>query len=511
MDYQGPDYYIKTIDGETVHHIANIGHLLCSEDCRNTKVRTINPSNEQVLEFIKNHPKCFYLNIKLIQSLPDILLIEYFMRFESELLLIEDFKMLPNPSATLITAILQKFPNAIKFTSLVNPSLDIVSAFTIYQNYECVKNYIHLYNDIRLFELLFKQPRVSRYLKDLSMRERRYVCSKNGNCIKYIKQTLELCKIAITCFYKNKDIIPDKHILKSFKYFDDDIINMIIKMPKFINELNLVPREYITDDVLDKIDEIYINAINYDPNIILQFDSNIVSEHAYDLAFDIAIKLNDYNLLSLMPLTNKMINTLLLFAPIKPNNLKAIPPPYHTKELCQYIISNYSFSYLEYCRYIDNDILDIIRNNDFRFINLFEEESIIRIIKIRPSLLSVIRKQTDNIINAALTANGLALEHVLNNKMKHLLMAVQNIKSIKYIMPLYKKIICTDINFDSTIKKTLFKKVSKKGFALYFINKILVTDIGYEVKQFYYKIMLENIKHECGKSFIDKLKLDNFT
>ncbi|ARF08196.1 hypothetical protein Catovirus_1_246 [Catovirus CTV1] len=103
------------------------------------------------------------------------------------------------------------------------------------------------------------------------------------------------------------------------------------------------------------------------------------------------------------------------------NNIKFTPEKYQTYEMCADSVTKNIYN-LQYCYFITAKLLNQIfamkkgtsRKTRYDFINNFEEESIIKIIKIRPHFLSRIEKQTHNIIMAAITEDGSVYSYIKN-------------------------------------------------------------------------------------------------
>src|SRR5277367_3666628 len=96
-------------------------------------------------------------------------------------------------------------------------------------------------------------------------------------------------------------------------------------------------------------------------------------------------------------------------------NISHIPPEFQTIEMCRKVCE-YSHYLLKYCYCIDMDMLNRIfksmpnvpKKARFGFINNFDEDALIRLVKIDGRLMANLKKSnmTDKVIRAALESEG---------------------------------------------------------------------------------------------------------
>jgi len=78
----------------------------------------------------------------------------------------------------------------------------------------------------------------------------------------------------------------------------------------------------------------------------------------------------------------------------------------------------------------------IPKKNRFNFICYFNEDALIRILKVKSDLLSLLseRQQTDKLVSEVLQINGYALQYVINPTKTQIEIALlQQPKAIKYV------------------------------------------------------------------------------
>ena len=211
-----------------------------------------------------------------------------------------------------------------------------------------------------------------------------------------------------------------------------EIYNHIVK--KSISNIIYVNHKYQTQEMVEKIkndkngvyyykylycidnigQELYLNAFNMDHDIIKLIPDKYINENMYLNAFEYNIK-----------------------------NIKYIPNKYQTQEMCKRVAS-IDVNLIQYCEYIDDDLLKYInkqfinlpKKDRFYFINSFNTDTIIKILKKYPYALRVINKKklTDDMIKIALELNGYLLEYVDNQTKEYIDIAIKNQpKAVKYI------------------------------------------------------------------------------
>ncbi|AGC02354.1 hypothetical protein H012_gp095 [Acanthamoeba polyphaga moumouvirus] len=387
------------------------------------------------------------------------------------------FDNIINPSDKVIIAYLKKRKSS--FDKIKNPSRNVIK-FAITQDYKIFLKYKHLFNENEILEILAECPNIIEFIEQPTYLMCRLVIEKNSWCIEYIKnpshklcelaieknpmsicyidknnQTPELCKNAIIGICSNSSrYYSNSNILKKLQYIDDEIIDEIINSKFLLCEYNSIPKEYLTEERIK-------NCITKCPECIKHMDE--LTQELCDLAFN-----NNYKTIKYIPhqfqltyMTNFIKNNDIyyLIPFIKDldqnycdnmfnhywSNIKYIPPEFQTKEMCKKVVKE-DYNYLQYCAHIDNNILDEIfmshqlkntpKKDRFNFIKYFENDVIVRIIKVRPYIISVLpeEKQSDEIIRTALNANGYTLEYVINKRFEYIELALKNQpKAIKHI------------------------------------------------------------------------------
>jgi hypothetical protein len=78
----------------------------------------------------------------------------------------------------------------------------------------------------------------------------------------------------------------------------------------------------------------------------------------------------------------------------------------------------------------------IPKKDRFNFICYFDEDVLIRILKVKPDLLRILStdQQTDRLIREVLQSDGYALQHIINPNKEHIKIALlQQPKAIKFV------------------------------------------------------------------------------
>ncbi|AGF84896.1 hypothetical protein QJ854_gp886 [Moumouvirus goulette] len=387
------------------------------------------------------------------------------------------FKNIINPSDEVIIAFLEE--EKYSFGEIKNPSKRVIK-FAIVQDYKRFPKFKNIFNENEIIELLEQCPNIIEFIDKPTYLMCKLAIGKNAWCIEYIKnpsyelcklaveknpmsiryinknnQTPELCKIAVNdiCL-KSEKYYSDNNILKNLKYIDEEIVDKIIDSKFLLYEFNYIPKDYLTDERVNKCIIKCPECIKYIDNLTqelcsLAFDNNFkviaYIPHEYQLSYMTNfIKFN--NKYELIPFIKDLDQNYCdrMFNHSK-YNIKYIPPEYQTKIMCQKAIE-YDYNFLQYCAHIDNDILNTVfksrhlenipRKNRFDFIKYFENNALLKIIKTRPLLISVLpeEKQTDEIIKTALNLNGYSLEYVINKRYEYVQLALKNQpKAIKHV------------------------------------------------------------------------------
>jgi len=260
--------------------------------------------------------------------------------------------------------------------------------------------------------------------------------------------TLEMCKLIVS---QSKYMYSD--LLKYIKHWDTELINMIINHKSITSNLEIIPNlsldqineailinprrlKCFTNIIFDK--DIYINLYDKDPECIefipYEFQTDHMHSDIRSKHLQFVIFLRDRNQDDFNRLFDRYIG-----------NIRLIPKEFQTLQMTKDCI-DYDKYLLKHCYCIDNDILTLIfkstknrnvpKKDRFDFIRNFEEDALIRITKIKPSLLKVLseNKQTDRLIKEILQFNGYALQDVINPTKEHIDIALlQEPKAIKYV------------------------------------------------------------------------------
>jgi acyl carrier protein len=128
--------------------------------------------------------------------------------------------------------------------------------------------------------------------------------------------------------------------------------------------------------------------------------------------------------------------------------IRTIPKEFQTLKMSLDCVEYYK-PLLECCYCIDLSVLNSIfksksnthipKKERFNFIINFNEDALIRILKVRSNLLSILPldKQTDKLIKEVLQSDGYALQYVINPSKEHIEIALdQQPKAIKYVKTL---------------------------------------------------------------------------
>lgn len=289
------------------------------------------------------------------------------------------------------------------------------------------KDYKSMFNEKEIIELLEQGIDIYRDIDDL---------------------TLEMSKLIVSKYLYSYDL------LIYIKYWDTELIDMIINHKSIVSNFNIIPNlnkdqiekailinplrlQYFTDIIFDK--DLYLNAFNKDINCIEYIPDDFQTDYMCTHT-----RIKDSQLIRF--LRDKTQHDFDRLISRCSGNIKYVPKEFQTFEMCKTCIED-SKSYLEYCYCIDENLLTLIfkskyninipKKDRFNFIIYFNEEALIRILKIRPSLLQILPedKQTDQLIKEILQSNGYALQHVINPTKEHIKIALlHEPKAIKYVI-----------------------------------------------------------------------------
>lgn len=364
------------------------------------------------------------------------------------------YKNIINPSDNVTIAYLEK--EYFGFKDVKNPSKRVIQ-FAITKYNEVFDKYKHLFNYQETLELIEKSPWIIKYIESSTYEQCKTAVSKDGFVISCIEnQTLDLCKEALNQIINNNHCYIYGNILRNMKCIDDKMIDLIINSRFLLHEFKNIPEKFLNQDIIEKI-------ITKCPMCLKDINDKYLTPELCELAFDRNIESIQY--IPHIYQTDQMINKIKFgkyynLIPYIKNldqeycnqmfqdslqNIKFIPHEYQTKEMCIKTIE-YHYTYLKYCGYIDNEILNMIfkskymvnipKKDRFKFILDFDDNIIMRIIKVKPYLLSIIpeNRQSDEIVKQALTTNGYSLEYVINKKEEYIKIALENQpKAIKYV------------------------------------------------------------------------------
>lgn len=336
------------------------------------------------------------------------------------------FRNIVNPSDEVILCYLSEFSiNKLKDVKL-DPSKSLIQK-SILLNSSNFKDYKSIFNEKEIMEFLEQGINIYQDIDDL---------------------TLEMSKLVVlkgTCLMNN--------LLKYIKYWDNDLINMIVNNKYIVSNFNIIPNisldqivkavyinplrlKYFTDIILDQ--DVYIKAFDINSKCIEYIPYEFQNDHMYT-----HLKIND--LLSIKFSKDKTQDDFDRLISKYSGHISYVPKEFQTLQMCKKCVEDYNRN-LEYCYFVDNEMLNSIfkakfnihvpKKDRYNFIVNFNEDALIRIIKVKCSLLRILPedKQTDRLIREILQFNGYALQHVINPTKEHIDIALLNEpKAIKYV------------------------------------------------------------------------------
>lgn len=354
------------------------------------------------------------------------------------------FKHIINPSDNVSIAAIKK--NKSNFYYLKNPSKSVLK-FMIEKDEDVFDKYFDIFTDDEIMELIAINSKIIQYVKVQTYEMSELAVKIKGENIKYVRvQTPELCKLAIkNMFEQNHQYFYDQslNILQTLTYFDNQIVDMIVCVKYLLHEFDYIPKRFLTEQRI-------IKAIETNPFVIKFIN---LTQDLCDYAFD-----KNYNVFEYVPkeyqtitMIDKIINgkyyKLLRFINCLTqetcnkifgydwSNIKYIPNQFQTKDMAMMAVTK-DFNNLQYCAHIDRDVLGVIFKSKrdtckkirFNFIWHYDEDVLVRIMKVRPGLLKILsaEKQTDLVIRAALNKNGYCLEYVINKTDEYVKLAIEN-------------------------------------------------------------------------------------
>lgn len=354
-----------------------------------------------------------------------------------------------NPSENVMLAAVKR--ESYLFTHLKNPTKKVIT-YCIETGYLSIKNYLHLYSYDELKNLTSINPSILSSIPDHTEELSNIACEKNPLMIQYSNfQTLDKCKNAVKYFIENK-LSHQGCFLSYIKYFDEEMVEIIIGNLQLTNYLKFIPKELLTN-------ERKIKALKTNP-LCLKY-----IEHCNQELSDIAFSLNINSFLYIPEeFQNEKMHKKIMdnerydlvryskFLSQEDCNLifekdsiyiSYIPTKFQTKSICLKLVQK-DHNYLQKIPIIDSDILNAIfksrknipRKDRFNFILQYNDDILEKILVARPYLLQIIpfEKQTDKLIKAILTRDGYAIQYVLDKKEEYVKIALENEpKAIKYI------------------------------------------------------------------------------
>jgi hypothetical protein len=152
--------------------------------------------------------------------------------------------------------------------------------------------------------------------------------------------------------------------------------------------------------------QLYLEAFEKDPNNIHCIPKKYITHEMYERAFK-----HD------------------------PQNIRHIPSEFQTAEMCK-IAAAKDVKLIEYCEYIDLEMLLYVhkqciklpRKNRFDFIRYFNNDKIVKILKVMPDLLRIIPayRLNDLMIRSALETDGYVLQYVENQTHEYIEIALRS-------------------------------------------------------------------------------------
>lgn len=364
-----------------------------------------------------------YLNYQMhLNTLTDDTIIDI-LRHKPKL-----FQKISNPSDLVIMTAIDL--DRTNFFHLKNPSKNIIKHM-LYKNMDAIDFFPNVFTSDELINLIELNPFVIKYISNPSP----------DICIKVIQLIF------------NDQTKYSGPVLKYLTYINQEMVDQIIQIKFLLDEFNYIPAKYLTDQII-------IKAIYTNHNVMKFISEKYLNQTICTDIFNLNV--NSFRFIPEKFKTDNMINCIYankhyhLVEYIEslsqeicdkifnenPENFCYIPKHFRSKQVSQYIVK-INHNLLDDCEHIDDDILSQIFKSQpkvpkvdrFLFINNLNEETIIKIISIRPSLLRVVSelKQTDKVICTALNSSGYFLEYVINKTDKYIQLAINNEpKAIKY-------------------------------------------------------------------------------
>lgn len=336
---------------------------------------------------------------------------------------IQLFKNIVNPSDNVILAHLNEHRYILLKDVKSGPSKSLIYE-SILINSSNFKDYKLMFNESKIIKLLKQGVDIYKDIDDL---------------------TLEMSKLVLQNRY-----ITD---LTYFKYWDYELIDMILADKSIISNFDVIP-----DLSLHQIQK----AILIHPLRLKCFTNIIFDQEIYTKAYD-----QNYKCIEYIPydfqtdyMHNDIRNNHLEFVRfLRDRNqsdfdeliskysgyIEYVPEEFQTITMCKECVE-YNKSLLKYCYYINNGMLMSIfkaesnkntpKKDRFDFIYDFNEDALIRILKVKCDLLRILpaHKQTDRLIREVLKTNGYALQHIINPTKEHIEIALlQQPNAIKYV------------------------------------------------------------------------------
>lgn len=341
-----------------------------------------------------------------------------------------------NPSENVIIALIKKGFGFWDINKSKNPSKKILYAYFMYDKLPkenvFAENY-KLFTESEIIDILNKKPFYINHIENQLDKYCIISINKNPNSIRYIKeQNLEYCKLAIKVLNTSKAYYYENDILLYLKFYDQELVNMILENPIILEYSYCIPNQYLNPSMIRKLiltkpklvnnfsDYIDQSLCNDLFNLSLDNISFIPKKYYTDIMIDTVSQSTRYHLykfISPHPSRYQQIFDL------NPSNIKYIPYEYQTLDMHCEAVKKDSDN-LRFCEPITHHLFNIIfdskkgtpKTDRFNFIRYYPEDILIKIIRLRPDLLRVLHTslQTHNIILTAITTDGSSYQFVGN-------------------------------------------------------------------------------------------------
>jgi hypothetical protein len=364
-----------------------------------------------------------------------------------------------NPSEKVIIAAITRCHYY--FQKIENPTPNMIAEYLSFRVYaDDYNKYKFQLTDKHLNYILSKNIQILQHIEQPT-EDQYWIALKNSiYAIEYIKQqTIEMCEYAtnISNYSYNYNIWCNREtLIKSLQHYNSIVIKNIIENRNFVHYFYFAPGEYHT---LENI----LKVVKHDPEFIQHLshcsrtDSKVnipLSQELCNIAFKesiAAIKFIPAEFQTEEMKSDVLEKNIHLFQHIAnkdkelcqrafSNNklaIMSIPFEYQTLEICENCIeTSHRLYLLESCAIITEKLLKhvftlqhtIPKVQRFNFIVDFNENALLRIISVRPSLIKELseEKQTDILVRKALELDGYTIQHVKNKTEEYKALAVKS-------------------------------------------------------------------------------------